>query len=305
MAETDLYWEANIQSFPTIKMYVYSQIVPYNGPLDLEKVVAFGRKFASASVLSMTEQKWYQYEDTKLTERDPVFIMFTDEPKKTEFELACAIFDGVNCAISSSHDLATYLEAPFPSYAMIRRFPGESQVEVSSIGVDEQGVMEDLLTFLRKFSFPAVVEFEQGNKDLLFSSDRPGFHTHVIFPLDLSDADGVSVLELAKKMAPEYFGKCIFASIDLSTKSRYTTNLLLELQVDKLDPPLALMVRSHGEAVRFFRLEYDYDELESGGYEPLIRNWLGSVFSGEVAAGRYITENDKNAEPPLDEHSEL
>ena len=124
--------------------------------------------------------------------------------------------------------------------------------------------------------------------------------------MDLSDADGVAILELTRKLAPEYFGKCLFASIDLSTKSRYVTNLLLELQIDKLDPPLALMVRSHGEAVRFFRLEYEYDELESGGYDSLIKNWLLSIFNGEVTAGRFITEDDDVtvAVPPAEEDNE-
>lgn len=290
MTETDLYWEANIQSFPTIKMYVYSQIVPYNGPLEQTNVVAFGRKFKATSVIKLDEQKWYQYEENRLNEKDPVLILFTNEPKKTEFELVCTIFDRISCAISNSQELATYLDVPFPSYSMIRRFPGEAQTVVSTIGVEQLDIMEGLLTFLQQHSFPAVIEFDEENRDLLFSSDRPGFSTHVIFPVDLSDADGVSILEMARKMAGEYFGKCLFASIDLSTKSRYTTNLLLELQIDKLDPPLALLVRSHGEAVRFFRLEYDYDELESGGYEPMIRNWLASIFKGEVSAGRFITE---------------
>jgi protein disulfide-isomerase A1 len=298
VAETDLYWEAKIQSFPTIKMYVYSQIVDYNGPLELEKVVAFGRKFKGSSVFTLDEQKWYQYEENNLNEKSPILIMFTDEKQKTEFDLSCTIFDRVNCAISNSRELATYLDVPFPSYSMIRRFPGESPNVVSSIGVDELDVMEDLLTFFKKHAFPAVVEFDQENRDILFSTDRPGFHTHVIFPLDMSDADGVSLLEISRKLAPDYFGKCLFASIDLSTKSRYTTNLLLELEIDKLDPPLALMARSHEGAIRFFRLEYDYDELESGGYETLIQNWLGSIFSGEIRAGKVIAEQEDNIKPP-------
>lgn len=274
-------------------MHVFSQVVPYNGPLELENVVSFGRKFITPYVIPMDEQKWYQYEELKLTERDPLFIIFTDQPKKTEFELSCAIFDRVNCAISDSQELANYLDVPFPSYSIIRRFPGEAETVVAPFGVEEVNVMDDLLIFLQKNSFPAVVEFSEDNKDLLFSSDRPGFSTHVIFPMDLSDADGLSILEIARKLAKDFFGKCIFASIDLSVKSRYVTNLLLELQIDKLDPPLALMVRSHGEAIRFFRLEYDYDAVESGGYDAMIKNWLASIFTGEITAERFITDSEE------------
>ena len=272
-------------------MYVYSQVVPYNGPLALENVVAFGRKFTNSPVIDMNEQKWYQYEESKLTESDPILIMFSDVPKKTEYELSCAIFDRVSCATSTSIELAQYLDAPYPSFTMIRRFPGEKQIVSSITPVDAVDIMDDLLNFMRKYAFPAVVEFSEENRDLLFSSDRPGFHTHVIFPVDLSDADGIDQLESARRLAPTYFGKCIFASIDLSTKSRYTTNLLLELEIDKLDPPLALMVRSYEGSVRFFRLEYDYDELESGGYELLIQNWLTSVFRGEVQTTKRISED--------------
>lgn len=244
------------------------------------------------------------YEDEHVKPNEPIIIGFGDHIDRAELNLACIIFDRIACGASDTRRLAEKYGVPYPSYAIIRKFHGDSETAVSSIipgGADV--TIAGLLDFLRREAFPSVVEFTKENNDILFSPDRPGFQNHIIFAVDVSTEDGRATLATARELAPQFYGKCIFAYADLTSKSRYLTTLLADLEIDKSSPPLAIGVRSVENSVRFYRLEYEDWLLEGNAEHPKygIERWIIDVLRGVAQTSKIISDqNSSGQQQPLD-----
>jgi hypothetical protein len=278
-------------------MFVYNHEVPYNGPRDFQAIVEFGRKFKASRLIDFKHLgDWYNYDD-RLTPQSPIIIAFGDHVERAELNLACIIFDRIPCGASNSKPLADRLGVPYPSYVVVKKFPGEPETAVSSlVPASEDVTIPALIDFLRRESFPAVVELNGENNDILFSPDRPGFKHHFIFPVDFDTTEGATLLTVARELAPTFFGKCLFAFIDLSSKSRYVTNLLLDLEIDKSDPPIVLSVRSIDGELIHYRMETDHWILQENELKDAVRKWVVSVLKGDIEpvkrVGGHNADND-------------
>jgi hypothetical protein len=307
VAEQDLYWDANIKGFPTIKLFIMNQVVPYNGNRDLESLLAFARKFKTPRLIELnTFRAFNKYIDEEVDITHPLLIGFGAEEERAELELACTIFDRNPCAVSASREAADQLGVPYPSFALIRRFPREDEVvqfdRSAAVSSSPSGsIVDGLLDFLRRRSFPAVVELSGDFDDLLFAPDRPGFENHVIFPVYADEAEGLRVLNIAQSLAPDFYGFALFAFIDLSKTSRFITNLIVDLEIDRLNPPLALVAKSERDVINFFRLKNDdnNEDLLSKSDDDLrssIKQWTRLVLRGDMKPAKALRDSSGSSQ---------
>lgn len=309
MAEQDLYWDADIKGFPTIKLFIMNQVVPYNGNRDLESLLAFARKFKTPRLLDLASPRAFTtYVDEEVDIMHPLMIGFGVEEERAELELACTIFDRIPCAASSSRELAEQIGVAYPSFALVRKFPREDEVvqfnrsTASSSDSDKYSIVDGLLDFLRRRSFPSVVELSGDFDDLLFAPDRPGFENHVIFPVYAEDAEGLRLLSIAQSIAADFYGFALFAYVDLSKTTRFITNLIVDLGIDRMNPPLALLAKSERDVINFYRLESEHqgEDLLSKTDDDLraaVKQWARLVLRGDVKASKAVRDSSETAKP--------
>jgi hypothetical protein len=236
----------------------------------------------------------YVDEDVDITR--PLLVGFGVEEERPQLELACTIFDRIPCAVSASREAAELMGVTYPSFALVRRYPREEEVVTfDRSAASSDNLVDSLLDFLRRRSFPAVVELSGDFDDLLFAPDRPGFENHVIFPIYADEAEGLRVLSIAQSLAPDFFGFALFAFIDLSKTSRFITNLMVDLEIDRLNPPFALVAKSERDVINFFRLNYDYnnEDLLSKSDDDLkssMKQWIRLVLRGDIKPSKALRE---------------
>lgn len=289
IAEKDLYWQEKVESFPTIKIYTDGNSFVYSGDRDLDTFLQFARKVSKPSLIDIDLLHDDPFLFLKAHESPKIPSLFlynpNDDPlldKKLNF--VCKKFDYVPCYKTKSPILSRYMNISLDSQGALvlsRHFKGEEGFYFAT--ENDLTSVDSIFTWLQASAYPFLVEFLEENDDLMFSSRRRGFETHVILIMDSSLQGGLEFLHAFREAGIKYKGKCVFAHINTSSEDRYIDHILNDIGVSKSESPTALIIRSMKTKVQFFRLSPGTDiNFES------IDHWVTSLFSNSLQPSRVI-----------------
>jgi hypothetical protein len=319
----ELYWQNEIDGFPQLKAFFgdgnYNRPVHYKGDRSYDDVLEFVRKQFVSSVIEpdLKQEDFTYFTSDFLKPTAPVLIMYTPsvegsivsgsgessrgsddntvihQEKIARLEFICKQLDFLKCAFSTDEALAADLgiNPAMTKFAMIRQFESEQSIASIPVPLSVRG-QDDLksVAWAHQSAFPLLVEFEEANESLMFSENRHGYRTHIVFVLHSSsekfDAQTKMLRELAK--LDEFIGKCVFVYIDADKagKSLYVDNLLKDLKVTDTSVPSVRIVRSMKTAVQFY--EFDNSSNNNDLDRQALHNWIVSFQQQTIEPTREI-----------------
>lgn len=287
VVERDLYWTQKIESFPTLVAFLHGEPVHYKGERETQDVVNFIRRLAQRSIIDLEEEGGLQvFKSNYLLPTTPVVVLFVENAKYSSltidnFDLACKKMATMKCAfsINSSPLISSETEIKLPSLVVIRSFNYEVESVITS-NPAELASSDKMVDFVRSASYPNLVLFVKENDNLMFSENRPGYHTHILIMASVRE-DELGMLNDIRNLASTYNGQCIFIHIDPTDKSQYVQDILNDIRINPKDMPTAIIIKSAKTKVQFYKLNEGTDvNLDSISY------WVKNFFEGNLIPSR-------------------
>ena len=266
-----LHQKHNISSFPTLKAFIYGHALDYGGSFDEEGIYSFVRRIQMSSSHTLRVDGGYEaFKDSYLTSHRPIAICSSsDIPTLMNFDLACILANSVTCAISEN-PLLRVADFPFPSIFIQRNFDNE---ESTIFANDEEAADHNKLKdFLMKNSYPQVLNFTKENEDIIFSSHRPGYTTHILLVGDSNQPKITDMLAGLRRLHSSFWNRCVFIFIDTATESDYLTNILMDIQVPR-ESTVVMAAKTLVTKVNFFSFNHEI----SNDFERDIEAWIEMV----------------------------
>jgi thiol-disulfide isomerase/thioredoxin len=291
VAEPDAYWEHNITSFPTIKVFVNYNTIPivYDGERIANTMWRYLRIMHRQYVEEITTMDQFSdFQERKLTYQRPLALALlppttsSADNKVTGFndilnnkiDGACKKADRVACVITRSPAIASELGLTVPSVALFTLTTAAAAAAAAGgaypsieapllhTTLDTTSSL-DIADWLTMHSFPPLLELTEDNSDLIFSQARPGFQNHFIFLL--RDAATVAEqqereqeLEVLRKVGRYFQGRAVVLYVKMGKGlTEYAQSVLTSLRVDVAAENIATLssaraVRSQTSAMRFY-----------------------------------------------------
>lgn len=299
VAEKDLYWENNIEGFPTIKVFFgdgsHVNPVMFKGERTVEDVIEFVKKQFLSSVLTpnLIQEDFSDFLSEFLKPVNPLLILYTPEgledPKQSaqRLEHVCKQMDQLRCALSTDAKLVDDMrvDPKVATFVMVRDFVDEASIlSLPAPTTITKAHNQNVLSWAQQSAFPLFVEFKLDNEPMLFTDARPGYNTHVVLVVDASSPSfeniGISARDAAR--SSEFLGKLCFVYIDVSNDGGYVRHILRDLGLSKTDAPTAMIIKSMKTQVQFFRAEFSdlsYDHLFA---------WVSDFQANRLTASRVV-----------------
>ena len=293
----DIYAMNSIESFPTIKAFVYGNPVNYESAFTAEGLSEFIQRILSSGASRLEsegdeEVSGYEAFVSKHLEeggKKAVAIAFADSPDTLiAFDFACIKANILPCALSEDPETATSLGLPFPSIHLHRSFAHEESLVFAS--PQDMSSQENLLSWFYLQAFPQIIPFNAENEELIFSSSRPGYSTHIVVIGDASSPNVATLLSAMRSIHANYFDKCVFIHIDTADESPYVTHILNDVQVPRNTPGTVMGIRTLTTKVDFSLMSLDMNAMgEKSALEESLSSWIESVIGGRAELVRTVS----------------
>ena len=186
----DIYYDENIQVFPTLKFFFHGLPVEYDGEKDYESLKEFidFLDYDNVDFDVNTPEQVGRIRSKYLKTNKPLMLGFFTEstPLSLYFTHSCKVHHFIHCLLSENEDLATDYKATMNSVVLIRDFTYEDS-EVIYMGNMEdpnKESLEDFAHWLNGNAYPKLIPFIAENKEMMFDRKRKGFNNHAMFVLD-------------------------------------------------------------------------------------------------------------------------
>ena len=280
--QESLYELHNISSFPTLKAFIYGHPLPYDGSFDAEGLHAFIHRIQSSASHTLRGDGGYDtFLEKHLHPSRPIAICSSaDVPTLMNFDLACIQTNSVTCATSENPHLKV-ADAPFNSIFIQRSFPNEEPIVFAN--EDSFSDHEQLKNFLLKNSYPQVLNFTQENEDIIFSTSRPGYSTHILIVGDSTQPKVNTIIESFRKLHAAFWNRCVFVLIDTSAESEYLKTILSDIHVP-LGSTAILAVKTLVTKVNF----YSFDHELANDFDHDVEAWMEMVIDDSAPVLRTV-----------------
>ena len=280
--EESLYLKYNISSFPTLKAFIYGHPLHYDGSFDAEGLHAFIHRIQSSASHTLRMDGGYDtFVERHLHPSRPIAVCSSkDVPTLINFDLACIQANSVTCATSENPHMEV-ADAPFPSIFIQRSFHNEESV----IFADEEifSDHEQIKNFLMKNSYPQVLNFTEENEEIIFSTHRPGYSTHILIVGDSTQLKVYRMIESFRKLHASFWNRCVFVLIDTAVESKYLTNILSDIHVS-IGSTAILAVKTLVSKVNF----YSFDHEMANDFEHDVQAWMEMVIDDSAPVHRSV-----------------
>ena len=282
VSQESLYEKHNITSFPTMKAFIYGHPLHYEGSFDEEGLHAFIRRIQSSASHTLRADGGYDaFVEKHLHPSRPIAVCSSkDVPTLMNFDLACIQANSATCATSENPQLKV-ADAPFPSIFIRRHFPNEESVIIAS--EDIYSDHDQIKTFLMKNSYPQVLNFSKENEDLIFSTNRPGYSTHILIVGDSTLPKVNDMIESFKRLYESFWNRCVFVLIDCSAESEYLTNILNDIKVPR-GSTAVLAVKTLVTKVNFYSFALEL----ANDFQHDVQAWMEMVIDDSAPVFRTV-----------------
>jgi len=293
IAEESLYWSNNIKGYPTIIAFVGGAPIPYDGPREVPDLVTF-MKFLRAPVVIDVEGV-EDFVRNHRTATKPVVVLFLENPSSSfaistvrSYDLVCKQLDSFTCGVKYGGGEAS----PATSSLGYTLWPAAGEESVRESFSEETFVMmpvkpgngapsdTELRSWILGHAYPAVVDFNEENMDLMFSDKRPGFQNHVLLFIDKTSKETELVLDAFRQRSPVFTSRCIFITVDVSAEhmNEFTQNLLSDLDVGAHQTPLVMIIKSASTRIEFYSMR---GSVTGDAVESFVKQFFDSAIEPE------------------------
>jgi hypothetical protein len=276
----------DITSFPTLKAVVYGKYIEYNGILDQEGLTSFVQRILNSGSKNLEDEGGYaSFMKKYLTAQRPIAVCSgSDTHMQVNFDLACMKSNLYTCAYTETAEINKAAGIPFPSIFVQRMYDNEDSI----IYADESIFLSShkLEDFLYQHAFPRILPVSKDNQDAIFSTDRPGYDTHVVVVGNSASSAMDSVFGVLRELYPKYWDKCVFTSVDTSSESEYVSNVLADIQVPKTSTAI-MAIKTQVSQVAFYN--FPGENISQGVDRQALKEWIDSVLDETAEVVRTVT----------------
>ena len=186
----DIYYDENIEVFPTLKFYFHGLPVEYDGDKDYESLKEFVDflDYDNIDFDVNTQEQVGRIRSKYLKPNKPVMMGFFSDstPLSLFFAHACKVHQFIHCASSDDENLAADFKTRMNSVVLIRAFAHEDSQAIYSD--DSEGTsdekLEDFAHWINGNAYPKLIPFIPDHKEMMFDRKRKGFNNHAMFLVD-------------------------------------------------------------------------------------------------------------------------
>mmetsp|Transcript_18719 Transcript_18719/g.24715 ORF Transcript_18719/g.24715 Transcript_18719/m.24715 type:complete len:407 (+) Transcript_18719:43-1263(+) len=276
-ANEELYWSFNVQSFPTLKVFVDGEeINDFSGERSADSVVS--HMLRRQSPLIEIEDMDDLEELNEKQGKHPLVLV-------ASFEINSAIlnaarkFDRLNFAVTSSSQVIDDLGLKIPSVTVLREFDGGPVSFTSFEYPEKASTKRKLMKFIYEKSSPLIIEFGGENAEWLWE-ERPGFDLHALFFVDKTAPYFIPLENLLRKLAEKYFGKFTVVIADVNLAADLFSNTQFELKLDELPECRVVYSNSRQRSVSYFKPPEKF----AAGDEEALFSFFDQLLSGDYKA---------------------
>lgn len=288
----DLYWQQNINKYPTIKLYLHNKPIEYKDELKFPNFVEFLRENTRNALVSLDKglDDLISFRDYYLTPVSPIVILFIPQHLRNDysmyykFDYVCKLNKNI-CALTSSDTVAVEYNLNHENYEILilRQFDSESSiVTASSKGFSIDATSDEILlaNWIKLYSFPLVTLLSNENKDSIFNEERPGYQIHIALVIDTSREESFvkSLTTLFELIAAKYRGKCVFILINSSSTEPLIQQTLTDINVINSNSEVqVVIIHSRKDSIHLYKFNED-DEIN----ENSLTFWIQQFFSNNL-----------------------
>lgn len=290
--QKEIYWKNNIESFPTIKFYFGKskglEPIEFKGEREVDEITLFIERLKKESIIeqNLDFKMFAQFKESFLTPLNPLAIYFNIQKENNanfliSFNNACKQIENIRCVISSDQALADLFE--LPANASLTIF-SSYEMEESIFHAQKDSMMstENMIWWLRSYSYPLLVQFREEDDGLMFSQHRLGFSIHILIVVNTKDmsTETSRVLVEVEEVAAAFRGRCVFIALDMSDQSDYSQSIRQTLVDEPL--PTVWIIESLKSEVKFYNLPRG-----TAITQRSLRDFVGQFFSRSLRPSRW------------------
>jgi len=293
VAEPSLYWKYDIESFPTIKVFMGGKngmVVPYDGDRDMNSIEAFVNKLAEPKAQSYSASAAQSQRPSSNTHAH-LTVPVGEEVLVKRFDAACKRVKHLECYYSHAEDADASASEFFVE--VYESMEGEA----TSVRVQRDMTATQIMDALRLWAYPRVIEMHSDvSVDYIFTDERPGYKNHIILMVDGTNQEqSQRIIANARATQGSVVGEAIFMYIDTSTITDFQKEILEQLKIDLDEAPIAAAVLSKETAMEF------YVNSDGSLEDDMLLQWVSAVLGGYVRPTDKKTFNEDGEEEPSEQ----